>query len=123
MVTDNQGGERSQFLDELISLEEAIERLEGAKLITENQQHKIDQLYIRIAQLDGHIGAYKERIDYLQSVSRSLALDLARAGGYDHKGKNERILQVVTRLLEIAVPREIRYFSPETNRDFDDLPF
>lgn len=49
-------------------------------------------------------------------IMRDCALDLARAGNYAHKEKNEVILAVVARLLAFGD-------EPEKPRDMDDIPF
>jgi len=123
MVSDNQGGERSQFLDELISLEEAIERLEGAKLITENQQQKIDQLYRRIKQQDGYIQRLNDTLDNLEATMIDIATDLAGAGGMTHKDKDERLLAAIYRLLARGNRPPAKSPSDGRPRDMDDIPF
>lgn len=111
------------FGDEELTGDELLERLEGAKEVVKSLNAQIETQGARIANQADLIRWRNERIEYLQSVGRGLALDLARAGGYDHKGKNERILEVVTTLLEIAIPRTMgRYFSGGLNDD-DTIPF
>lgn len=57
----------------------------------------------------------------IQSRIVEIATDLAHAGSYDHKGKNESILRVLARLLTISQWRTDSIETPRTNND--DLPF
>ncbi len=123
MITDNTGSETSKFVDELIDLEEALERLEDAKVVVENLNEKISAGVLTIADLREVIARRDERIAWLAKVCQQIALDLARAGGYDHKGKNERILAAITNLLEIAMPRNLDWKPADSQHDSDDPPF
>lgn len=123
MITDNQGGERSQFVDELINLEEAIERLEGAKLVTENQRQKIDQLYRRISQLNRDVEKLNRILEDITIQQRDIARDLARTGGQTHKDKDEALLAAIYRLLSIGyAPVKIINMDEITSEDYE-LPF
>jgi len=116
MVTDNQGGERSQFINELIDLEEALERLEGAKLVTEGQQQKIDQLYRRISQLNREAERLNSILENITVQQRDIARDLAHTAGQTHKDKDEALLNAIYRLLSIG-------YAPVKVRDMDDIPW
>lgn len=116
MITDNQGGERSQFVDELINLEEAIERLEGAKLVTEGQRQKIDQLYRRISQLNRDVEKLNRILEDITIQQRDIARDLARTAGLTHKDKDQALLIAIYRLLSIG-------YTPVKVRDMDDIPW
>lgn len=123
MVTDNQGGERSQFINELISLEEALERLEGAKLVTENQRTKIDQLYRRISQLNRGVEKLNRILEDITIQQRDIARDLAHTAGQTHKDKDEALLAAIYRLLSIGyAPVKIIDMDDIASED-DELPF
>jgi len=57
-----------------------------------------------------------EKASMFNGIMRDCALDLARAGNYAHKEKNEVILAVVARLLAFGD-------EPKKPRDMDDIPF
>lgn len=104
--------------DELTAAQ-LYERLQGAKLIVKSLQYNMEKNsddYDRELALTGRLTqALRDERAFLGR----LALRLARAGSYDHKGKNEVILEVIASLLAQSA-RE-----PETliARDMDDIPF
>lgn len=50
-----------------------------------------------------------------------IATDLARAGNFDHKGKNEAILRMIASLLAMCQWKSAK--EPASAREMDDLPF
>lgn len=52
----------------------------------------------------------------INAMMLDCAADLARAGGHDHKGKNEAILAVIARLLAYGN-------NPLRRAEYDDVPF
>lgn len=108
--------ETRKMIDEILELEDALERLAGAHIVVDGLTERLKKKEIENADLIETVADWKDRLAYFQAQCRGLALDLARAGDYDHKGKNERILQVITSLLEMATRRSVA-------RDMDDIPF
>jgi len=58
-------------------------------------------------------------LDIMRGIALDLVRDLARCGGYDHKGKNEAILAVISRLMAI----HSNYAPRGTMPDNDDVPW
>lgn len=94
-------------------------------------------VYIAIGKLDAMVRQQQAQIAGLQAASNAImeqngrlemsakntgnimldmAQDLARCGGFDHKGKNEVILQVIARLLAYGV-------NPARIYNMDEVPF
>lgn len=106
------------FNGEFLTPAEAQERLEAAQEVSRGLQ-------ARIALANSIIESYKDTVAdrdrvlmAMQRAMRAWAQRLARAGEYDHKGKNEVLLRVVADLLATAE----RNFSADFS-DNDDIPF
>lgn len=104
--------------DELTA-EQLFERLQGAKLVTENQRAQIEALRLELAEKDGEIFHLHKSSARLSRAMIDMAADLARAGSYDHKSKNEAILAVVYRLLA----RGNMVMWQPVPEDMDDITF
>lgn len=105
-------------LDEL-SQDQLLERLEGAKLVTENQRAQIEALRLELAEKDGEIFHLHKSAARQGRAMTDMAADLARAGSYDHKSKNEVILAVIYRLLA----RGNQVMWQPVAEDMDVIPF
>jgi len=104
--------------DEL-SAAQLYERLQGAKLVTANLQRQIDGMKIVHGAVSDECIRRGETIKGERAFMARLALRLARAGSYDHKGKNEVILDVVADLLATSAREVVNAAA----RDMDDIPF
>jgi len=123
VITDNQGGERSQFIDELISLEEAVERLEGAKLVVDNLNAQIE-LHKQIAR--DFENAADLRTDFIAELQRfmvNVAVKLSGIGDHDHRAKNAAILAAVHELLVMSRKKLLQRFTGANRGDVDEIPF
>lgn len=104
--------------DEL-SPEQLYERLQGAKLVSAGLRDRIAELE-RANEIARKQGAWMvEQFDQMQQDVTGIARDLAQAGGYAHKEKNEFILGAIYRLLNLANWT----LNPPRMRDMDDIPF
>lgn len=104
--------------DELTA-DQLLERLQGAKLVAESQQRAIKALTEETERLRQTIDVQTGGMQRQNAALRDMAQDLASAGSYGHKGKNEVILAVIYRLL--ARGNELVDAMPPV--DMDDIPF
>lgn len=122
MQDNKNDNERFNFVNELLTGEELLERLAAAQEVVQALTAQIEARNVIIHDQRNLITWRDDRIEWFRKQMRAMALDLARSGGYDHKGKNERMLAVITTLLELAIPRVIgAYFTSDSG--IDDVPF
>jgi len=109
-------GERVNVVDEEIALDAALERLDAAHIVVQGLQTRLTLALDIIKSLEEQ----GKRRDEITAAERAfmarIALRLAGAGSYDHKGKNETLLAVISDLLANSQ-------RPLTRHSFDDLPF
>lgn len=104
--------------DEL-TREQLLERLSGARLIVQSLQRNME---LNALDFDRELALTQRlRRDLVgeRAFMGRLALRLARAGSYDHKGKNEVLLDVIADLLA----QSARVPETATDADHDDIPF
>lgn len=106
------------WFGENLNIYQLLERLENARVVAQMLQREME---IRADEHDGVLAELQERNQIVKALQRSMnawAQRLARAGEYDHKGKNEVLLRVIADLLATAS----RNLS-EKLLDNDDIPF
>lgn len=109
-------GERFDFVNELLTGEELLERLAAAQDVVKSLTLKIDLLErFQKNAVNEKRARDKGEAEFYEDMVK-LASDLAQAGGYAHKEKNETILAVIHSLLNRRV--YVRYV-----RELDDIPW
>jgi len=117
-MNDNPMLETVDWYGETLNIYQLLERLDNAQQVVKALQRELD---IRSDEHDGVLAELQERNQIIKALQRSMnawAQRLARAGEYDHKGKNEVLLRVIADLLATAA----RNFS-EQFPDDDQIPF
>jgi len=122
MNSDKNTSERFEFVGELLNGEELLERLAAAQDVVKSLQGKIDLLQrFHDRAVEDSLARDKGEAAFYEFTAL-LATDLAQAGGYAHKEKNEVILSVIHSLLTRRI-----YWHPRRHYDvsqgMDDLPF
>lgn len=116
-MSENPGNnERFEFVKEMLTGEELLERLAAAQDVVSGlttrfflAQDVIQSLREDIAKRDVLINDWQ---NFMQRISRNLA----RAGSYAHKEKNEQILQAIADLMTVSL--QTPHFG-----SMDDIPF
>jgi len=106
------------FNGEFLTPAEAQERLENAQQVVQAQQARIT---LANSVIESYQETVRDRDAVLAAMQRSMnqwAQRLARAGEYDHKGKNEVLLRVIADLLATAARNFSEQFPPD-----DQIPF
>jgi len=122
MNNDKNTSERFEFVGELLNGEELLERLAAAQevvsALTRRVQTLDDALKLAVQQ---SLERDKGEAEFYEFTARC-ASDLAQAGAYAHREKNEVILSVIYSLLNrrIYVRKERGYFA---SLHEDDVPF
>jgi len=117
-MNDNPMLETVDWYGETLNIYQLLERLDNAQQVVQAQQARITLANSVIESLQETVS---DRDAVLAAMQRSMsqwAQRLARAGEYDHKGKNEVLLRVIADLLATAA----RNFS-EQFPDMEDVPF
>lgn len=108
--------ETRKMIDEILELEDALERLAGAHIVVDSLTARLNLAEKVIVTLKNTIMDRDATLSRIQIAMIDMAQDLARAGSYDHRGKNEAILGVIARLLAHGNGRD-------SFTVFDDVPF
>lgn len=117
-MNDNPMLETVDWYGETLNIYQLLERLENAQQVVQGQQARIT---LANSVIESYQETVRDRDAVLAAMQRSMnawAQRLARAGEYDHKGKNEVLLRVIADLLATAA----RNFSEEFT-DTDEIPF
>jgi len=114
---ENKGNnERFEFINELLTGEELLERLAAAQDVIRGLTANGKASERKIEGLRGEIKKLNEILDSITIQQRDIARDLASAGGQTHKDKDEVLLIAIYRLLSIG-------YAPVKVRDMDDIPW
>lgn len=113
---ENEAPTEAEAVQDVIDAETTLERLvpafEAYRKQCENAKIVHSEVAAECARRGEKMKRYADRM-------RDLALELARVGSYDHKGKNEAILSAVASLLSFANGM----VEKPAAQDMDDIPF
>lgn len=116
-MSENKGSaERFDYINEMLTGEELLERLAAAQEVVSGLQARVNLGNTVIESYKNTLAERDRDIASLQGFMVRISRKLAAAGGYAHKEKNEVLLSVVADLLTSG----IRTFG---GSDMDDLPF
>lgn len=114
--------ERFEFINELLTGEELLERLAAAQQVVQGLTAQVE-LHKQIA--TDMKRAAEVRDDFakeLQEMMTATAVMLTGIGDDDHRHKNEAILRASHDLLVMA-RKKLWELKPRHYRDMDDIPF
>jgi len=117
-MNDNPMLETIDWYGETLNIYQLLERLENAQQVVQAQQARIT---LANSVIESYQETVRDRDAVLAAMQRSMnqwAQRLARAGEYDHKGKNEVLLRVIADLLATAARNFSEQFPPD-----DQIPF
>lgn len=115
---DNQplDNERFNFVNEMLTGEELLERLAAAQDVVADLNAKVEVRNEKIDTLRHELQKRAMHIENMQAQMVDIAGDIARAGGQTHKDKDAILLIAISRLLSWGI-------SGNKVRHMDDIPF
>lgn len=103
-MSENKGSEeRFAFVNDMLTGEELLERLAAAQDVVSSLTARFNLAQDVIESLREEIDDRNEIIKSWQDFMQRISRNLARAGGYAHKEKNEVLLQAIADLLTTSL--------------------